>query len=61
MTKCIVLLFTCRSTRVTGKTVVINGVTIPKGAVVEIPIELTHHNPELWPKPDKFIPERYSQ
>ncbi|XP_065909836.1 cytochrome P450 3A24-like isoform X2 [Dysidea avara] len=48
-----------RSARVAGETVIINGVTIPKGAVVEVPIELTHRNPELWPDPDKFIPERF--
>ena len=55
---CICCDLLCRSARVAGETVIINGVTIPKGAVVEVPIELTHRNPELWPDPDKFIPER---
>ena len=48
-----------RTTRVALETVVFNDVTIPKGSIVEVPIEYIHRNPELWPEPDKFIPERY--
>ena len=41
------------------KTVEISGVTIPKGATVQLPIHLLHYNPEFWPEPEKFDPERY--
>ena len=34
-----------------------NGVTIPKGAVVHLPIHLLHYNPERWTDPEKFDPE----
>ena len=37
----------------------INGVTIPKGADVVVPMCILHNNPEYWPDPDKFDPERY--
>ncbi len=47
-----------RTNRNCLKTTDINGVTIPKGAVVHIPIHLFHHLPEYWPNPDKFDPER---
>ena len=37
----------------------ISGVTIPKGADVVVPMSILHNNPEYWPDPDKFDPERY--
>ncbi|XP_065912232.1 cytochrome P450 3A19-like [Dysidea avara] len=48
-----------RTTRIALETVVINNVMIPKGSLIEVPIEYIHRNPELWPEPDKFIPERF--
>ena len=47
-----------RTIRESSKDVVINGITIPKGTDVTIPIHYIHHNPEYWPEPEKFDPER---
>ncbi|KAG4073971.1 hypothetical protein HA402_014176 [Bradysia odoriphaga] len=33
---------------------------IPKGKRIFIPIHAIHHDPEYYPEPDKFIPERFS-
>ena len=49
----------CRTSRFAQKTIEINGVTIPKGVTVQLPIKLIHDNPEIWPEPEKFDPERY--
>lgn len=48
-----------RLDRVSKKDVEINGVFIPKGTVVTIPIYPLHRNPEYWLKPEEFNPERY--
>ena len=47
-----------RTTRHAQKTIEINGVTIPEGVSVLIPIQLFHYNPEYWTEPEKFDPER---
>ena len=39
----------------------VNGVTIPKGAVVTIPIGLLHYSPLYWIHPEKFDPERLAK
>ena len=49
----------CRTSRFAQKTIKINGVTIPEGVTVQLPIKLIHYNPEIWPEPEKFDPERY--
>ncbi|GBO30401.1 Cytochrome P450 3A16 [Araneus ventricosus] len=38
----------------------VGSVTIPKGATVLAPVWDIHHDPELWPDPWKFDPERFS-
>jgi cytochrome P450 len=31
---------------------------LPKGSIIGIPLYPIHHDPTVWPDPDKFIPER---
>ncbi|KAJ8270166.1 hypothetical protein GJAV_G00111070 [Gymnothorax javanicus] len=50
-----------RVERFCTETVVVNGVTIPKGFVVVIPVYALHHDSEYWPEPECFDPERFSQ
>ncbi|GBM66667.1 Cytochrome P450 3A12 [Araneus ventricosus] len=38
----------------------VGSVTIPEGAVVLAPVWDIHHDPELWPDPWKFDPDRFS-
>jgi len=38
----------------------IDGYTIPKGAIMILSIYALHRNPEYWPDPDKFDPERFA-
>ncbi|KAK6303863.1 cytochrome P450 3A30 [Coregonus clupeaformis] len=50
-----------RLERVAKATVEVNGVTIPKGTVVMVPVMTLHHHPTHWPEPDVFRPERFSK
>ena len=47
-----------RTLRLCNEDCVIKGVTIKKGVQVFIPMNDIHMDPEIWPEPDKFIPER---
>jgi cytochrome P450 len=38
----------------------IGGVRVPPGALVTISPYVTHRNPNLWPEPERFNPERFS-
>ena len=38
----------------------IGGVRVPAGALVTISIYVTHRNPNLWPDPERFEPERFA-
>jgi cytochrome P450 len=38
----------------------IGGVRVPAGAVISISMYVTHRNPNLWPEPERFDPERFA-
>lgn len=36
------------------------GIRVPKGSIVTVPVYAMHHDPEFFPDPERFIPERFS-
>ena len=48
-----------RLERIAKSSVEINGVTIPKGTSINVPVYALQHDPALWPDPEAFKPERY--
>ena len=49
----------CRMVRIAKNDIVLNDIVIRKDTRIAIPIYAIHHDPEVWPDPDKFDPERY--
>ena len=49
-----------RIDRESSKDIIINGLEIPKGMAVTIPIYAIHHDPKIWPEPEKFNPYRFT-
>ncbi|KAH0504809.1 Cytochrome P450 3A31 [Microtus ochrogaster] len=50
---------TDRLQRVCKQVVEMDGVFIPKGSVVIIPMFSLHCDPQYWPEPEEFRPEMY--
>ncbi|XP_063127920.1 cytochrome P450 3A2-like isoform X2 [Rattus norvegicus] len=50
-----------RLERVCKKDIKLDGVFIPKGSVVMIPFYTLQHDPQHWPEPEEFLPERFSK
>ncbi|ESN92768.1 hypothetical protein HELRODRAFT_69872 [Helobdella robusta] len=53
--------FATRTDRVASQDVTINGLFIPKGMAVGIPIHFLQNDPDYWPDPHVFNPERFSE
>jgi cytochrome P450 len=47
--------------RRTVKETEVLGVTIPANRLTAVMVHLQHHQPELWPDPRRFDPERFSE
>ena len=47
-----------RLERVCKQDVEIDGVLVPKGSIVNVPVYALHHDPKYWPDPAEFRPER---
>jgi cytochrome P450 len=45
--------------RVVTKDTEIEGYVVRKGSVILLPVQLMHFNPDAFPNPDKFDPERW--
>ncbi|XP_066271320.1 cytochrome P450 2U1-like [Branchiostoma lanceolatum] len=43
----------------TSNDTTLRGYNIPKGTVVDVDLRSVHHDPMLWPEPDKFDPTRF--
>ena len=46
--------------RTTVKEEVFGDLVVPKGVRINTNSWVTHHNPDIWEKPDDFIPERFN-
>ncbi|XP_078612799.1 cytochrome P450 3A8-like [Branchiostoma floridae x Branchiostoma japonicum] len=50
-----------RFDRVCKEDTEVKGLHIPAGTIINIPAYAIHHDPEIWPEPEKFRPERFSK
>lgn len=48
-----------RNDRMCYKDWTFNNITIKKGTRIGIPTYIVHHNPDFWPEPELFKPERF--
>ena len=48
----------CRFDRVASQDYQLDDGYIPKGTIINVPVYPIHHDPNIWPDPEKFIPER---
>ncbi|XP_064615693.1 cytochrome P450 3A24-like [Liolophura sinensis] len=49
-----------RLSRGAEEDICIKGHFLPKGTGISVPVYVLHRDPEYWPNPDKFDPERFS-
>lgn len=50
-----------RTDRVAGCDYEYEGVKIVKGQIITVPIYALHHDPDIYPRPDEFRPERFDE
>ena len=50
-----------RLDRIAGEDYQYEGMKIEKGQMVVVPLWALHHDPELYPEPDRFDPERFNE
>jgi cytochrome P450 family 3 subfamily A len=50
-----------RIDRVCNRDYEYGGIKIPKGQIITVPIWALHHDPELYPDPYQFDPERFNE
>jgi len=48
-----------RVDRVVSEQISLNGLVMPKGMVINVPVYALHYDPEHWSQPEIFNPERY--
>lgn len=50
-----------RLERIAGCDIEYNGLKIKKGQVIQVPIYALHHDPQIYPDPESFRPERFEE